>query len=504
MHKHRLLTGVLLFALLATPMAAFAQDGLTINVTTSQACGVASFDVTGSGGVAPYSLTWDFGDGEAQLDAPVAGFPFSTQHTYGAGGTFSWTLLAADASAPALQATAGGTLTLGPQVALTSDPFPPLLTLENGQALITFTATASGGEPPYTYAWDLNNDGTFEPGTDTATFTYTAGGKYAAAVQVTDNCGLTSTATLTVVVVDPEAEACQPMAQRIADGVNSLFPTQAGQLYTCEDILALFQGSLTGHNLGFGRMWHAYQLASVLEDMTWEEILQWHLDGNGWGLLVQLDRFAKTLGDIGPGQLADMVLKGEASVGEIRTALRMTTRYGADFTEALDRAHAGANAGQLNQFYRAASDLGLDPAALDGYLEEGMSVAELRHAARVAAQSGAALGQTMQAHLDGLSWGEINQAARQGAKGGDVPAAIETQRREHQRHQQDADQSAQYQFEQNLRTAAQLAHRYRVSVGQVQSIFNGACSQDWACVQATFESTVSAPHGNGGRGGGHK
>jgi hypothetical protein len=86
-------------------------------------------------------------------------------------------------------------------------------------------------------------------------------------------------------------------------------------LYTCEDIFAIFQGSLTGNQLGFGRMWHAVKLAATLEDMTWEEILQWQLDGTGWGLLAQLDRFAETLGDIGPGELALLVVS--ANLGQI-------------------------------------------------------------------------------------------------------------------------------------------------------------------------------------------
>ncbi|MBM2843402.1 MAG: hypothetical protein HW404_1239, partial [Anaerolineales bacterium] len=397
MERRHLLTVLLLAALAAVPVAAFAQDGPAVEVTTSQACGLASFEVQAGGGLAPYTLEWDFGDGELQTNSEVAAFPFTAAHDYGASGEFAWSLTLTDSSDPALSAEAGGTLLLGPQVTLTSDIFPPLLTLQDGAATLNFTAQVTGGEPPFTYAWDLDGDGVFEAGTDTAAFTYTAGGKYEAAVQVTDNCGLTATAILTVVVVDPEADACHPMAQRIADGVNTLFPTQAGQLYTCEDIFAMFQGSLTGHNLGFGRMWHAYQLALTMEDLTWEEILQWHLDGTGWGLLVQLDRFAETLGDVGLAELYDMVVSGEASVGDIRTAVRMATRFDADFVEALGLVHAGANPGEIGQMYRTSADLGLDLTALQGYLDQGMSLPELRHAARVAEQGGTDLDAATQA-----------------------------------------------------------------------------------------------------------
>ena len=505
MQRHRLVTAVLLIGLLALPVSALAQDGLTVEVVASQTCSLASFEVQAAGGLAPYTLNWGFGDGEFQVDSGVAAFPFVTTHDYAAAGEFAWTLALVDSSDPALSAEAGGTLILGPQVTLTSDIFPPLLTLQDGAATLNFTAHVTGGEPPFTYAWDLDGDGVFEAGADMAAFTYTAGGKYEAAVQVTDNCGLMATAILTVVVVDPEADACHPMAQRIADGVNTLFPTQAGQLYTCEDIFAMFQGSLTGHNLGFGRMWHAVKLAATLEDMTWEEILQWHLDGTGWGLLVQLDRFAEALGDVGPGELVDMVLAGEASVGEIRTAVRMATRYDADFVEALALVHAGANPGEVGQMYRAAADLGLDLPAVQGYLDQGLSLAELNHAARVAEQGGSALDLAVQAHLDGLSWGEIHQAMRLAEDGGDLPSILEagvreTRRLEQQERQQEREQNRpQQQAEQDARTAAQLARRYGLAVEQVQALFDGACAGDWSCVQTTLREQSAGGRGQGGR-----
>jgi len=505
MQRHRLVTAVLLIGLLAVPVSALAQDGLTVEVVASQTCSLASFEVQAAGGLAPYTLNWGFGDGEVQVDSGVAAFPFMTTHDYAAGGEFAWTLALVDSSDPALSAEAGGTLILGPQVTLTSDIFPPLLTLQDGAATLNFTAHVTGGEPPFTYAWDLDGDGVFEAGADTAAFTYTAGGKYEAAVQVTDNCGLTATAILTVVVVDPEADACHPMAQRIADGVNTLLPTQAGQIYTCEDIFAMFQGSLTGHNLGFGRMWHAYQLALTMEDLTWEEILQWHLDGTGWGLLVQLDRFAETLGDVGLAELYDMVVSGEASVGDIRTAVRMATRFDADFVEALGLVHAGANPGEIGQMYRTAEGLGLDLPAVQSYLDQGLSLPELNHAARVAEQGGTDLDLAVQAHLDGLSWGDIHQAMRLAEDGGDLPAILEagareTRRLEQQERQQEREQNRPLQQgeQQDARTAAQLARRYGIAVEQVQALFDGACGGDWSCVQTTLREQYPANHGKGG------
>jgi len=291
------------------------------------------------------------------------------------------------------------------------------------------------------------------------------------------------------------------MAQRIADGVNSLFPTQAGQLYTCEDIFALFEGSLTGHNLGFGRMWHAYQLALTMEDLTWEEILQWQLDGTGWGQLVQLDRFAKTLGDAGLAELYDMVVSGEASVGEIRTAVRMATRYDADFVEALGLVHAGANPGEIGQMYRTASELGMDLPSVQSYLDQGLSLPELRHAARVAEQGGTELDVATQAHLDGLSWGEIHQAMHLAQQGGDLSTILEAGARETRQQDRQQEREAnrtQQQIDRDARTAEHLAKQYGVAIEQVQALFNGACSGDWGCVQTTLRQQSAGDRNRGG------
>jgi DNA-binding transcriptional MerR regulator len=504
MHRNRIITFGLVLAILAVPVGAAAQEGgLTVDV--SSACGVAFFDISSSAGIPPYQLAVEFGDGESETADGVA-LPTTVDHDYAAGGTYDWSVGLLDSADPAMEQTAGGSVVLGPQVSLTSDPFPPLLTLENGEATITFTATADGGDPPYSYAWDPDGDGVFDAGSNQASMTYTAGGKYQAAVQVTDDCGVTTTATLAVVVIDPEAEACHPMAQRIADGVNALFPLQAGQLYTCDDIFSIFRGALTGNTLGFGRMWHAVQLAQTMPDLTWEEILQWQLDGSGWGLLLQLDRFSKALDEVGLRELFDMVVAGDATVGEVRTAVRAATRYGADFGEALARVQAGANPGELTQFYRTADELGLTPAEMDAYLEQGLSIPELRHAGRVALQDGADLASITAAREDGFSWGEIQQAVRLAGDGGDVNGILqdgvrETRQSQREDQQQEREQDRlQRQAEQNLRIATRLAQQYGVSVEQVQALAEGSCGGDWGCVQATLRQTY-APSRGSNRGG---
>src|SRR3990170_3164861 len=480
---------------LAVPGSVSAQDGLVISVTSTVSCAEASFDIGITGGLPPYQLEWEFGDSETLIELDVAS-PHITSHTYPRGGEYIWSLNIIDGAENA--ATTQGTIEIaGTTVSLTSDPFPPLLTLSEGAATAAFTAEASGGVPPYAFEWDLDGDGNPEGADPTASsvdFTYTSAGKYLASVTVEDGCGLTATDTLPVIVDDPlDTEACHPMAQRIADAVNTLFPDQAQDLYTCEDIFAFFQGGLTGSQLGFGRMWHAYKLTQTIDDLTWEETLSWHLDGFGWGLLVQLDKLANALDEVSVTDLMSRVLSGENSIADIRTAVRAVTRSDADMEDALARLASGASPGALGQFYKTVSELGVDPSALDGYLDAGVSLPELHNAASLAERAGADWTDVVGAHADGHSWGEISQAYRL-ADGETDAATILEEGAQGYRQQSRQEAQSTRQSEQDHRTAANLAKQFGVSQDDVLEVFNGQCGGDWGCVRAHFRQPSGASH----------
>lgn len=519
----------LVLALVLFPAAARAQSGLEVIVSTESDCANVTFTTTVlGGGASSFTLDWTFGDEEGTQEAGVAKFPHRTTHPYPAQGEYPWSL--AVTGLDGLSGSAAGTVILaGPVVTLSSVPFPPLLSLADGKAIVRFTAHVEGDGGPFTYSWDLNGDGIPDDGADpnsnTASFPYAAAGKYLATVTVTDSCGFVGSDTLPVVVVDPEAEACHPMAQRIADAVNTLFPSQADSLYTCEEIFDYFTGGLTGSQLGFGRMWHAYKLAQTMEDLTWEEIRDWHLDGNGWGLLVQLDRFSEALGDIGLGDLVEMVISGEASVNDIRTAARSAVRFGTDFEDALGRLAEGTSPGELTRLYRTAQTLDVDPQALDAYLAAGMTLSEIQHAARLADRTGGDWSAIAEAHGAGASWGEIGQAQRLAGEDGDWQSILDiglkefrAQIREQQKEQraqersrgsdrqaererdqqQDQKRNEVRQQDQHQRTAERLAGQYGVSALHVMDLYDGVCAGDWSCVRAQLRgSTGGRPEGKG-------
>ncbi len=480
MNKFRMMTALALLAsTLAGPLPASAaptdQDVLTVTVEATAGCAEAQFAISVEGGTGPFDLIVEFGDGETQTASSDGLAPTLLSHTYSVGGSFSWSVIATSVES---SAQADGTLAIGPTVTLNSEPFPPLLPLAEGGASLALMAEVTGGTAPFTYAWTLDgaSASTFNPASSTASATYNAGGKYTAGVMVTDSCGLTANDALTIVVDDPLAEGCHPAAQWIADAVNTLFPLQAKTLYTCEDIYDYFTGGLTGSQLGFGQMRHAYSLAETIPDLTWEEILDWKLDGSGWGLLTQLDRIDEALDGVGIVELIERVALGENSVADIRTAARVAVRYDADFAGALDLLAAGASNGELSQLYRTAGNLGVDPAVVIGYQEMGIRASELEQAARVAVKLGVDWAAVLEAHATGASWGSIR-------KGDDSAAQGNSQGQGNGQGQDAGPNGAEIQNQVNLRVAEQLAKKYGLTGEQVLAMCDGACVGDWGCVR---------------------
>ena len=495
---------IVLLLLLGAPVATFAQDGLSITVTTSVSCDQVDFLIEFQGDLAPNTVTLTFGDSESFLNIEPASETIMVNHSYPSQGEYDWTLTVTDDDGLVILAEADGIVTIdGPTVSLDSVPMPPLLTIESGEASIEFSADVIGGAGGNIYTWDLDGDGEPDAGLseNTASFTYTAGGNYEAAVSVTDSCGLSSSATLTVVVVDPEADpqdACHPTAQKIAEAVSIIFlDARAEQTYTCEDIFNIFEGALTGNHTGFGRLWHAYQLTQTIPDLTWEEIRDWKLDGSSWGAITQLNRFADTLDEYGIRDLFDLVVNGDNTVGEIRTAARAAVRYEADLSDALIRLSEGAKAGELGQFYKLAQDLEMDPSALDEYLNEDVSLSALRHMAKMAERTGGTLDAIVAAKSDDHSWGDIGRAYKLAdddhtaldilAMEGGVQGFRAEQRneeklaREEERTAREEERTAARKKTLDEKTAARLSEQYEFT-GDMNALF-AECEGSWSCVR---------------------
>ena len=484
--KYRiLLITVILITSLVTTATAFA-DGGDLAITSTEVfvgeCGEISFHFEWENGSGSDLYFMDFGNGDTTDILEISESSVTIPYTYLAPGDYQWTFIINNMSVSEI-------LTIeGPEVELSSSPFPPLFVVGDAGE-VSFTAEVMGGTLPLTFSWDLGAEGTFDEASAEAT--YTDIGKYYPQVLVTDGCGFTSTDTMPVVVADPE-DACHPAAQKIADGVNTLFPDQAGDLYTCEDVYDLFDNESEENNLGFGRMWKAYHLAESMEELTWEDILDWHLNESGWGTLLQLDRFADLLDEHDLPELMGLVMSEEYSLGDVRTAVRSVTRYEADLEDALARIADGANPGELGQFYKLAADLEADVELLDSYLADGLTLAELKHTSNFADRMEADWTEIADARSMADSWGDINQAynlATEDVSANDILTMGVKEYRELLREEEKADREVKQETkteEKTKQTAEKLAEQFSAEFGDVMNLLNGECEGDWACVRKSL------------------
>ena len=480
----------------SSALAQSAEGTLTIELNHTVNC-------ASGGGEVAFTLSWapadagsylyyvDFGDGDTTglVSHPEA--TLSLTHTYVDQGDYEIYVEIFEVDGQDRSGSLTQILTLeGPEVSLTSEPAPPVF-VAGEEGLVVFTATATEGMLPYTYEWDLGGGEVLETATsDTASGKYGNVGEYQVQVTVTDSCGFSNSASMPVVVAEPE-QVCHPMAQKIADAVNTLFPEQAGQLYTCEDIYTLFDNETGEGNLGFGRMWMAYKVTETIE-LSWEDILAWHLDESGWGTLLQLNKFSELMEDQSIGDLLALVMSEEYTINDVRTAVRTTTRYEADFEDALARNAEGATPGELTQFYKLSTDLETDPETLDSYLADGITLAELKHTANFASRMEVDWTEIADARILAESWGDINQAYRLATEEYSAAEILSMGVQEFRKASHEellaekGNQSAQQAEEQTQKTAERLAEQYAAEFGDVMNLLNGECNGDWACVRSAL------------------
>jgi PKD repeat protein len=162
----------------SAPPITVSPGPLVASATATRAAGASPLATTlagsASGGVPPYSYSWDFGDGASSTLATPA-------HAYTGAGTYTATLTVNDGNGQSSQATVH--LTVYPALGITTSESP-----SSGQAplRVAFSASASGGRPPFAYSWDFG-DGARASGA-TAAHAYGAGA-FRPSLRVSDAAG---------------------------------------------------------------------------------------------------------------------------------------------------------------------------------------------------------------------------------------------------------------------------------------------------------------------------
>jgi len=177
------------------------STSFTSSPTSPTINSLVTFTSTTSGGTAPYSIAWTFGDGGSATGATVT-------HAFTSAQSFTITETATDSSSPPQTATSSKTVTVSPPPPLsTSFTFLPATPLVN--TLVTFTAVTTGGTSPYTVTWNFG-DGTTGSGT-TVTHTFTTAQSFTVTETATDSSSPRQTATssrpLTVYTTPPLSAA---------------------------------------------------------------------------------------------------------------------------------------------------------------------------------------------------------------------------------------------------------------------------------------------------------
>src|SRR5207245_10593498 len=116
------------------------QLRVVIPASTSPTVGSpVRFTATATGGTAPYTFSWNFGDGTILANGA------QVMHTYSAKGTYTVTVTATDGNSATVSSSAP--VTVAPKVLTASFTFSP--TSPQAGQQVTFTATVSGGTTPY-------------------------------------------------------------------------------------------------------------------------------------------------------------------------------------------------------------------------------------------------------------------------------------------------------------------------------------------------------------------
>lgn len=170
-----------------------ASSPLPVVATASVSAGVAplevNFTANATGGSAPYAYAWSFGDGAKLTGANVS-------HVYPSVGNYTATVVATDAAKRS--GTQNLALRVVPRLSVSSLTIaPPTVALNQ---TVTLTTSASGGEPPLTYAYSGLPPGCGTRNLSSFSCQPSGGGNFRVDATVSDGLGQLGSVNSTLVV----------------------------------------------------------------------------------------------------------------------------------------------------------------------------------------------------------------------------------------------------------------------------------------------------------------
>ena len=159
--------------------------------------GVANYECvwlqgTASGGCQPYTWEWDFGDGTTNS------LERNPCHTYTSTGQYTATITVTDIN----MISDSDTTTIRIYAQLQAEIGGPYRGIID--EVVTFHGSATNGKTPYTYTWDLDNDGNYDDYTgENPSKSWDTPGMYTISLKVTDDMSNSDTDETTVTITTP-------------------------------------------------------------------------------------------------------------------------------------------------------------------------------------------------------------------------------------------------------------------------------------------------------------
>ena len=243
-------TSTITLYVLPAPDNQFTDIAVTANPQTGDAPLAVSFTCLATGGDAPVSYAWQFGDGASSASQ-------NPSHTYVVAGSYTATCTATDVDGDTISGSASVTATT-PNQQFTGITVTAVPSAGDAPLTTTLSCTATGGDAPVTYDWDVNNDGVFEVTGATSgdmQHMYTQSGAYTAKCVAHDADDDTIAGTTGIVVKEPTPEnqppVMAPIPHQYVDENTPFFyqlevsdPDNSRSELTCYDVMLFLKSTM--------------------------------------------------------------------------------------------------------------------------------------------------------------------------------------------------------------------------------------------------------------------
>ena len=198
-----------------------SQSSVSVKIAPDPSVSISSSqDPTDAGNTIAFTSSVSGGTGTISYNWTVNGVNEGTasglDYKFANSGAYSVSLEVTDATGHTASASLTETVNADPSVSITASHDPTDIGIA-----VNFSSTATGGVTPYNYSWSLG--GNVVSYASSFSYTFTSAGSYSVQLTVTDQAGVTATASLTETVYSDPVATINPEYATIDKGLNDTF-----------------------------------------------------------------------------------------------------------------------------------------------------------------------------------------------------------------------------------------------------------------------------------------